>query len=652
MKIFELKTAQSGAAAAKAVCIRKAEAENAFTSGRENEKKSLSNAVDKLKEELSAAAGKAAGDGRSIIEAEMMLLDDPAFTGEAFRMIDEKDIGAAEAVRAAAKALTAMFADNGDKYIQSRVDDINGLAGDILNILGGSEKERLNEPSIIVAAELSPTYFSCLDVSLIRGIVTVKGSAVSHLSILAGNYGIPYIYGSAEAVETIVSGDILVIDNGSLIIDPDEETYQKALSAAEAVKRESVINDACSTRICANAGSIADVEAAVRKGAAGIGLFRTELLFLERREEPSEKEQYELYLRLSQLAEGREIVIRTMDIGSDKTALWLPLADEKNPALGCRGVRVSLDNEAVFKKQLRALLRAAVQGNIRILIPMITSSWELDEVRRIMSDCERELADSGIPYKVPEVGVMIETPAAVMTAPMLAEKAAFFSIGTNDLTQYTLAVDRENEGLDRYYDPCHEAVFLMIGQVCRAAHDKHIPVTVCGELGGNEKALKRLLEAGIDELSVSVGRIEKTRAAAAAAEKEILREKNKNDTDIVAPADGKLVRMGDIPDPAFSSGSLGKCIGIIPESGSIYAPCSGRVTGIAEAKHAITIETQNGESILVHVGIDTVSLGGKGFEPRIAVGDTVTAGQLIMEADLGIITAAGLSSMVIVVKCK
>lgn len=653
MKRYELRTAQEGIAAAPAFRTESSRTVKTDADA-PNAEKQLRQAVSRLREELTDAAQKASGNSKDIIEAQVLLLDDPELAGAAFELI-RSGLGAAEAVEKAGKALADELSANRSGYIRSRAEDVNGLTAELLRILGSGSGKTLDTPSVLVAEELSPAYFSRLDRSLIRGIVTVKGSEVSHLSILAGSCGIPYVFGSAEAIADIGDGDRLIIDGAALITDPSDEEYQAALKKAElsankpSEPREPA--ESCTTGVFANAAGIDDICDAVGHGADGIGLFRTELLFLDRTDEPSEEEQFGIYKKAAELTGGRETVIRTMDIGSDKKAAWLPLPDEINPALGCRGVRVSLENRGVFKKQLRAVMRAGVYGNIKLLVPMIASVWEVDEVSRLISECEEELSREGIPFRVPVLGVMIETPAAVMIADELAEKVGYFSIGTNDLTQYSLAADREAEGLDRYFDPCHESVLRMVGMVCRAARAHGVKVTVCGALAGNEKAVRRLIEEGVDCLSVPVGKLGRTRAAAASAERELKKEKTKHETELVAPADGGLIAMENIPDPAFSSGSLGKCIGVMPENGLIYSPCGGTVTSVAETKHAFTVETENGESILVHVGIDTVKLNGKGFEMKAAAGDTVSAGQLVMQADLDVIRDAGLSPVVIVVRC-
>ena len=654
MKKYTMKTAQGGTAAGTVFLIRENDvSENRRSAGAEYENELLKKASKQLREELTESAQRATGESRSILEAEIMMLGDPSFISMACDMVKNGDVSAEQAIIQTGKALKDRFSGTNDQYILSRTDDITGLVENILRIIRGEHRDRLDKPAVIAARQLSPACVSRLDLGMIQGIVTEKGSPVSHVSILAGDCGIPYIYGSAEAVEAISGGARVVIDDGTLIVDPDDETYNAALKKMSGhAEKQAPSSDApvsSRTAIYANAGSLNDLKTAVLQGANGIGLFRTEFMFLDRKDEPSEEDQYVIYREAASIMGEHRTVIRTMDIGSDKKTEWLPLPDEKNPALGFRGIRVSLGHENIFRKQLRAIMRAAVHGNFRILLPIITSVWEVDEALRIINDCERELTESGIPCRKPDVGVMIETPAAVMIAPELAEKVSFFSIGTNDLTQYTLAIDHEEELLDRHYDPCHEAVFRMIGLICKAAHEHGITASVCGELAGNEKAIQRLLSIGVDELSVSASKVTKTRAKVAAAEKELIPGFMR--CGIVSPADGRLVPMEDIPDETFAAGTLGKCIGIIPDNGRIYSPIDGTVTMIAETKHAFSVKSPAGDDILVHVGIDTVKLGGKGFKLRVSEGDIVTAGQPVMDVDLGIIDEAKLSAMVIVVKC-
>jgi len=427
-----------------------------------------------------------------------------------------------------------------------------------------------------------------------------------------------------------------------------EEKQRRQTEMREAVMENT--DGELQTRVCANIGGPKDIPALFASGADGVGLFRTEFLFLDREDAPSEEEQLEAYLSVARAMNGKETVIRTMDLGSDKRARWIRLPEEKNPALGCRGLRLSLKEENLFRIQLRALLRAAVSGNIKIMVPMVSLGWEVDAVRERIAACARELEAEGTAYSVPPLGIMVETPAAALISDQLAEKADFFSIGTNDLTQYVLALDREAQGLEDYFNPCHEAVMRLIGMTAEAAHRKNIPVCVCGELAGKSEAVGKLIELGVDSLSVSVGKVGQVKKLAIEAERTCSASdiKKADDTSIAAPADGKLIPMDEIPDPVFASGTMGECVGILPENGNIYAPCDGVVSGIAGTKHAITFTASDGREILVHVGIDTVNLKGKGFEVLTEEGKAVRKGEQVMTADLDVIRGAGLSTMVLV----
>ena len=659
MKEYILNTAQPGFAVGEAFRIGPcSESAAGTTLSPETELARLDKAVSTLRDRLSSAAADGAGDNAAIFEAQRFFLDEKDFIEAARTRIKKESIPAGTAVKEAGEALARRLEEGESAYIRERSADVRGLADRLVETMSGSAGKTLQRPSILVAKELSPAGIAALDHTLIRGFVTVKGSPTSHVSVLAENWGIPYLYGAEEAVGKIADGDKLILDEGRLICGPDEETLRNALARADAEEEKMKQKQAfppssrktvCRTKICANISGPQDIEDLLASGADGVGLFRSELLFLDRESEPTEEEQYRAYRRVTAAMGERETVIRTMDLGSDKQAGWLDLPAEKNPALGLRGLRISLEKPRLLHTQLRALLRAAACGRLKVMIPMVTAVWEVEAVRAEAEACAGELETEGIPFRMPPLGIMVETPAAAMTADELAECSDFFSIGTNDLTQYTLALDREAQGLDRYYDPCHEAVMRLIAKTAEAGHKRHLPVAVCGELAGNPSAVRRLIEAGVDELSVSVKKVGQIREAAFRAEQEIAEAQKRRPavSFAAAPADGRLVPMENIPDPAFSSGSLGKCAGILPENGTVYAPCDGTVTAVAAACHAITFAAEDGRSILVHAGIDTVRLEGKGFTPLVKEGDTVRTGQEVLRMDLETIRAAGLSPMVI-----
>ena len=656
MKEYELHVAQNGFAAGKAFLVGTEEKTEAPEGrDREAELARFDAAAASLERELTDAAARAGEENAAIFEMEETLLKDDAFLAAVRHLITSEGMDAASAVERTGERLAEELRGSGNAYISQRGEEMTGLAKELVSLLSGENQHLLQTPSILIAEELSPARLSAMDPALILGIVTAKGAPTSHVSIFAGNLGIPYFYGSAEAVAGIRGGMGLILDKGKLTVDPDEAAYQAAVQAMEAAKeakreeKRAARGGSGRTRVYANITGPQDLDALLASGAEGVGLFRTELLFLGDDAAPSEEAQFQAYRSVAEAMAGKDTVIRTMDLGSDKRAAWLDLPEEKNPALGCRGLRVSLEEEKLFRTQLRALLRAAAYGNVRVMVPMVASLWEVDAVRTQMEDCAKELAAEGEPFRLPPLGIMVETPAAAMIADRLAEKVDFFSIGTNDLTQYTLALDREAQGLDRYYDPCHEAVLRLIGMTAAAGRERGIPTAVCGELASNPEAIQRLIERGVEELSVSVSKLEATKACVLEAEERLRhREKTLPEADaLAAPADGKLIPMEDIPDAAFASGTLGECVGILPENGKIYAPCDGVVSGIAETKHAITFTASDGRKILVHAGIDTVSLGGRGFTVFAKTGDPVKKGDLVLEADLDVIRGAGLSPMVI-----
>ena len=675
---FDAKVAQGGIAAGTAFLwsAPAARGQTEPVSGSAQEECArLDAAVEELDRRLSARGDRAGRTEAQLIEAQRLILHDESFTGYARSLIMEGAADAAaqrqgfmDAVQALEKAketLCEKLISSGNAYIMERCEDIRGMAGVLAGILSGSQAKLPGSPCILVGEELSPSDLTMVEPELILGILTETGSPTSHVSVLAGNLGVPYLYGVGGLRQKLQDGDYLILDagSGSVCVNPPvqereaaEKKQEDARKAREALRAQSAALTT-KTKICANITGSQETEALFRSGADGVGLFRSEFLLLGREDAPTEDEQFSAYQQVVRAMAGKEVVIRTMDIGSDKQAKWLPLPAEINPALGLRGLRLSLEHRELFRTQLRALLRAAVFGCLKIMVPMVTAEWEVDEVIREIQAAASELENGGVPYRIPELGVMIETPAAVMIASDLAKKVRFFSIGTNDLTQYSLALDREAKGLDRFYDPLHEAVFAMIGMTVRAAHDHGITAAVCGELGSNPEAVQRLIGLGVDELSVSVGKLAEVRRLAADAEKQQealvtggqpaagMPEKE----GIKAPADGELIPMEEIPDEVFSSGMMGECAGILPTDGTIYAPITGTVVTVAKTGHAISFRNPDTQ-ILVHVGLDTVKLNGEGFTVRVSEGQTVKQGQPVMEADLDLIRRRGYNPMVIVVR--
>ena len=602
-----------------------------------------------------------------IRETVLFILEDETFTEKIENNIKKNSLNASAAVMKAADELAASLECVGSEYIRSRQDDIRGVASMLVSLIDGTS-DAPNRCSAICATEISPAQLSYIDESLIGAMLTVKGSPNSHAAILAGNISIPYLYGSSEAVSEAEKADFIIIDSeaGTVITDPDEVTKASALKRMEQVteqrraeedrRKDNTSIPECKTKVFANIEGPQDIEKLLQSGADGVGLFRTEYLFLGKDSIPTEEEQFEAYCAVLEAMGDKEVIIRTMDIGSDKKVRWLNIPNETNPALGLRGARVSLERKELFNTQLRALLRAGVKGNLKVMFPMIASAWEIDEIKDCVKKAADELEKEGIGYRIPPLGIMVETPAAAVCAEELAEKVDFFSIGTNDLTQYTLALDREALDLDRYFKPHHEAVFRLIGMTSEGGHKHGIETGVCGQLASDPEAVKRLIESGVDELSVAIHKVKATKALAAEAEKQIgaakQKEKEEEAMSVYAVADGELIPMAEIPDPVFSAGIMGECFGILPFNGNVYSPVSGTVTNIAKTGHAMTIKDNNGAEVLIHVGINTVNLGQKAFKQHVSSGEHVEKGQLIMEANLKMIKDAGLSSVIIVAAVK
>ncbi len=613
----------------------------------------------------------AAGDNAAIRQTVLSILADDTFVGRAERGVKERGLSAAQAVRSAAEELAGEFARLGSDYLRARQDDVRGVGEHLASILQGT-CDLPRERCAVCAPHISPAQLAGMPEQLIGALLTETGSANSHASIMAGNLGIPYLFGSAEALRLAEQAAFVIVDSTAKAVtfDPDEPTRQAALARmaqlrAEREAQAEAPSDADRprrTRVCANIEGPQDIEALLAADPDGVGLFRTEFLFIGRDEAPGEEEQFQAYKAVLDAMAGKEVVIRTMDVGSDKTAPYLGLPTEPNPALGLRGARVSLERPGLFRTQLRALLRAGVAGNLKVMFPMIASAWEIDAIHREVQAATQELTDEGVPFRVPELGIMVETPAAALCAEELAGKAAFFSIGTNDLTQYTLAIDREARGLDRYFEPRHEAVLRLIGMCAEAGHRHGVPTALCGQLAADPEAVRRLIELGVDELSVPIRKVGATKRLVAQAEAEAANDAGLSQApagpacssptarglELSCPADGRLVNMEEIPDAAFSGGSLGACFGVIPDDGSVYTPLAGTVVQVSQTRHALTIAADDGRQVLVHVGIGTVALGGEPFTPHVTQGQRVVADQLILEADLAAIEAAGLPTMVVV----
>lgn len=478
-------------------------------------------AREKAAAELAALYEKAVKEvgeaNAAIFEVHQMMLEDEDYLDSVENIINTQSVNAEFAVATTGDNFAKMFADMDDDYMKERAADVKDISERIVRILSNKEETvhaSGDEKYIIVADDLAPSETIQLDRDSVLAFVTRQGSTNSHTAILARTMNIPALV--STAVPNEVNGKMAIVDgfNGTIYLEPDEETlavYKKKLED-ELKHREllqqlkgkpTITKDGKEIKLYANIGEVKDLGAVLQNDAAGIGLFRSEFLYLQGDRFPTEEEQFQSYKTVAEVMAGKKVIIRTLDIGADKQIDYFKLDHEENPALGYRAVRICLNQPDIFKTQLRALLRASVFGNISIMIPMIASVWEVKKVKEIMEEVKAELTAEEVPYKDTEFGVMIETPAAVMIADELAKEVDFFSIGTNDLTQYTLAIDRQNAKLDAFYDAHHPAVLKMIQMVIDSAHKEGIWAGICGELGADLTLTETFVKMGIDELSVS-----------------------------------------------------------------------------------------------------------------------------------------------------
>ena len=476
-------------------------------------------AVEQLKGLYDKALEDVGEANAMIFEIHQMMLEDLDYIESIENIIRTQEVNAEFAVATTADNFAQMFASMDDAYMQGRAADVKDVSERVLDILCGvgESMAQTDEPCIIAADDLAPSETVQLDKSKVLGFATMYGSSNSHTAILARTMNIPAVIGLGEELLAQYDGRMAVIDGftGILYIDPDEATLakmqekrandleQKAL--LEQLKgKENVTKSGQKMNVYANIGNVSDVGAVLKNDAGGIGLFRSEFLYLENDTFPTEEQQFTVYKQVAENMAGKKVIIRTLDIGADKQVDYFGLDKEENPALGYRAIRICLTRTEIFKTQLRALYRAAMFGNISIMFPMIISVDEIYKIKEIIAEVQSELKAEGIPFKENvETGVMIETPASVMISRELAKEVDFFSVGTNDLTQYTLAIDRQNSKLDAFYDPHHPAVLAMIRMAAENAHAEGKWIGICGELGADLELTEEFLKMGLDELSVS-----------------------------------------------------------------------------------------------------------------------------------------------------
>ena len=492
----------------------------------EAETKRFFNALEDAKAELGELYDKALKEvgeaSAAIFEIHQMMLEDDDYIGSVVNIIDNQKLNAEYAVAQTGDNFSEMFASMDDEYMCGRAADVKDVTERIINNFHGGSKGAINseEPVIIVASDLAPSETVQMDKSKILSFVSVKGSVNSHTAILARTMGIPALIGADIPLDESIDGKLGIVDgiNGCIYVDPDEETLKtmtaqrdKELEKKELLKtlkgKEDVTVDGRKIKLYANIGNIKDLANVLDNDAAGIGLFRSEFIYLEREDYPTEDEQFKIYRTVAENMAGKPVIIRTLDIGADKQCDYFNLDREDNPAMGLRAIRICLTRPDIFKTQLRALYRASAFGNISIMYPMITSTSEVTKIKEIEEQVKAELKADGIDIGNPKTGIMIETPAAVMVSDELARMVDFFSIGTNDLTQYTLAIDRQNTKLDDFYDSHHPAVLKMIKMVVDNAHKAGIWAGICGELGADTSLTEQFIAMGVDELSVSASKL-------------------------------------------------------------------------------------------------------------------------------------------------
>ena len=458
----------------------------------------------------------------AIFEVHQMMMEDDGYNESVENIIRSQGVNAEYAVATTGDNYAQMFSAMDDDYMRERAADVRDISERLLTILNGEDTGSVDtdEPKIIVAEDLAPSETVQLDKDKVLSFVTVKGSLNSHTAILARTMAIPALVNTSMVLDDSMDGKTGIVDgaNGTFYVDPDEATLEEMKKRQEedllrkqllqTLKgKDNVTLDGQRVMLYANIGNIKDLATVIQNDAGGIGLFRSEFIYLEKEEFPTEEEQFQIYRQVAQTMAGKRVIIRTLDIGADKQCGYFHMEHEENPALGCRAIRICLTRPEIFKTQLRALFRASAFGRIAIMYPMITSVAEVRRIKEIVEEVKSELTSQGVEFGDPEQGIMIETPAAAIISDDLAREVDFFSIGTNDLSQYTMAIDRQNPQLDQFFDSHHPAVLRMISMVVENAHKAGIWAGICGELGADQSLTKEFLAMGVDELSVSPGSI-------------------------------------------------------------------------------------------------------------------------------------------------
>ena len=492
----------------------------------EAEKKRYREAVQTAITELQGLYDKALKEvgeaNAAIFEMHQMMLEDEDFTESVENIIDSQSVNAEYAVASTGDNFAQMFASMDDEYMRGRAADVKDISERLVSVLNGASRQQMDadEPVIVMAVDLAPSETVQMDKDKVLSFVTTQGSVNSHTAILARTMSIPALIGVDMPLDAELEGKFAIVDgdNGTVYIDPSEDVLAQMQEKKEQAEekrqllqqlkgKETITKDGKKIKLYANIGNSKDLAMVLQNDAEGIGLFRSEFLYLEKEDYPTENEQFMVYKMVAETMAGKQVIIRTLDIGADKQCDYFNMDPEDNPALGYRAIRICLTRPEVFKTQLRALYRASAFGNISIMYPMITSVWEVKQIKKIVEEVKEELRSQNIEFGEVAQGIMIETPAAVMISRELAKEVDFFSIGTNDLTQYTLAIDRQNPKLDDFYDAHHPAVLEMIRMVAQNAHAEGIWAGICGELGADLELTEQFLQMGIDELSVSPGRI-------------------------------------------------------------------------------------------------------------------------------------------------